>query len=419
MNIVIVLDHAHVNGGQAKVALDSAKGFARRGARVTVFAAVGPVDPSLLDAGIEVVCLGQTELVKAPLIKGVVQGIWNDPARRALGELLARLPAGDTVVHIHGWAKALSPSIAPAIAASGHPGVYTMHEYFLFCPNGGFYVYPRNEICRRTPMSLSCVTTNCDARSLPHKAWRLARQVAVDHMSRLARCARHVITISAMQEDIVGALLPPGSVVHRVANPIAVPDMGPKERAGRAFLFVGRLSPEKGVAIFAEAARRLGVRPVIVGGGPAAGELARDYPEAEMLGWKSAQEILPIMREARALVFPSVWYEGQPLTVYEALATGTPVIVSDVCAGREAVEHGVNGLWFKSGDPAALAEAMTVLGDEAAADAMTARAHARYWQAPLTLDRHLDGVTRVYEAALAGARRTSSVTADAVEAATA
>ena len=59
---------------------------------------------------------------------------------------------------------------------------------------------------------------------------------------------------------------------------------------------------------------------------------------------------------ARALVFPSVWYEGQPLTVYVFLALGAPVIVSDICAGREAVAHGENGFWFRSSDVESLSE---------------------------------------------------------------
>ena len=65
--------------------------------------------------------------------------------------------------------------------------------------------------------------------------------------------------------------------------------------------------------------------------------MEKEFPQARFLGWRSPQEVRSLLRAARALVFPSVWYEGQPLSVYEALALGTPVIVSDLCAGREAV----------------------------------------------------------------------------------
>ncbi|MBE7245076.1 MAG: glycosyltransferase family 1 protein, partial [Actinomycetospora chiangmaiensis] len=45
MHVVLVADHASINGGQAKVAIESALGLAARGVRVSLFAAVGPVDP--------------------------------------------------------------------------------------------------------------------------------------------------------------------------------------------------------------------------------------------------------------------------------------------------------------------------------------------------------------------------------------
>ena len=166
---------------------------------------------------------------------------------------------------------------------------------------------------------------------------------------------------------------------------------------------MGRVSPEKGVGLFAEAARRIGAAPVIIGDGPSVEEIRRRYPEARLLGWQSPDEVRQHLHRARALVFPSVWYEGQPLTVYEALALGTPVIVSDVCAGREGVVHGETGLWFRSGDPASLAEALRALSDSSVARRMGEAAHRRYWANPMTLERHVDGLLAVYGEAL-GAR---------------
>ncbi len=64
-------------------------------------------------------------------------------------------------------------------------------------------------------------------------------------------------------------------------------------------------------------------------------------------------------------MFPSLWYEGQPLTVLEAKGLGTPVIVADGCAGREEIEDGVSGLWFKGGDADDLARALERIGNDA------------------------------------------------------
>jgi predicted phosphoribosyltransferase len=140
INIVIAVDHASVTGGQAKVALESALGLKQAGFRPIVFAATHPVDPRLAAAGVEVVCLDQPDLLgNSSKAAAAAQGLWNFHAAEQMRRLLARLPRENTLVHVHGWAKALSASIARPIQLSGLPAVYTMHEYFMFCPNGGFY----------------------------------------------------------------------------------------------------------------------------------------------------------------------------------------------------------------------------------------------------------------------------------------
>ena len=400
MHIVVVADHAYVNGGQSKVAIESARGLAARGHAVTYFAAVGPADATLAAAGVAVVCTGQGDINTTSPVRFLFQTLWNARAAARLGELLASCDPRDTVVHVHAWAKAVSPSIGPVLAACGLPCIYTIHEYFLMCPNGGFYDYQQHEVCRRVPNSLSCLVTNCDSRSYAHKLARVARAGLVA-AGGLARAFPDIIMISALQEANARPFLDPGIRLHRVDNPIDVEDRGPKPAPGQDFIFVGRVSPEKGVAHFCDAARQAGVKPVIVGDGEQRGELEQAYPEASFLGWKSPGEVRDLMRAARVLVFPSIWYEGQPLTIFEALAQGTPVIVSDICAGREAVEHGHNGLWFRSGDAKDLAAALRALSDEATAVRMTQDAYRRYWANPLSLARHVDRVEGIYRDLLA------------------
>ena len=139
----------------------------------------------------------------------------------------------------------------------------------------------------------------------------------------------------------------------------------------------------------------------VVGDGPERAELERAYPEATFVGWQPPEAVRARMARARALLFPSVWYEGQPLTVLEAQAVGTPVLVSDICAGTEAVVAGVTGLHVACGSVSAWEDAVRRLVDDATADRMASAAYDTYWAAPLTLERHLDGLAQVYRAALA------------------
>lgn len=399
--VVLVVDHGYVSGGQSKVAIESAIGLKTAGARPIFFCACGPVDARLHDAGVETILLEQQDMLShSSRLAASAQGMWNARAADALARALAPLPRDETIVHVHGWAKALSPSIAVPIRASGLRAVYTNHEYFLFCPNGGFYDYRADEICGRRPLSLSCWSRNCDSRSYPIKLWRNARLAFAQRIG-LAACFSDFVLISDLQERLLEPCLPRSARRHRVCNPVDVAPLGEKTSVSGEFLFVGRLSAEKGAALFARAARAAGVTPTLIGDGPIAGEIARDFPEARLLGWRAPTEVRAAMRAARALVFPSLWYEGQPLTVLEAKALGAPVIVSDACASRDEIADGVEGLWFKSGDAASLATSIERLKDDALAHRFGAAAYRSYWANPPTLQRHVDETLRVYRKMLA------------------
>jgi glycosyltransferase involved in cell wall biosynthesis len=410
MTIVICSDFGGVTGGQAKVAIESAIGLKRAGLRPVFFAATGPIDASLVEAGVECLCLEQHDLLGNPSrAAAAAQGTWNRRAAAELGRLLSRLPRERTIVHVHGWAKALSPSIAMPIATSGLPAVYTLHEYFLFCPNGGFYNYQKSEVCHLRPLSADCWRTHCDSRNYPRKLWRNARLTLARDFARLPEVFSDFVTISEFQRAIVAPYVPKHVKLHRLANPVGAKDLGAKpDPAAGDVIFVGRLSPEKGAFLFAEAARKVGLVPTFVGDGPVARELVARFPEARVLGWQSGDAVQALMRAARALVFPSLWYEGQPLTVLEAKALGVPIVVSDSCAGRDEVEDGVTGLWFKGGDADDLARALAKLRDDKRIAAMSHAAYRAYWADPPVLDRHVAGLTAIYQGMLDG-RRSPSV----------
>jgi len=401
--IVICVDHGYVSGGQSKVAIESAMGLRAAGARVILFAGCGPVDERLVAAGVETVCLGQHDILSNPSrFAAGCQGIWNSRAAEALAKTLAPLPRDRTIVHVHGWAKALSPSIARPIQAARLPAAYTVHDYFMHCPNGGFYNYPNKEVCSLRPMSTACWLTNCDSRNYVFKLWRNARMFVTQHVAHLTQTFSDILLLSNLQEEVLQNCLPKGTALHRVTNPVDVEPLGQKSDPTTGdFLFVGRLSPEKGASLFAEAAQRANVIPVFIGDGPTSEQLRTRFPQARFLGWRSPAEVRAAMREARALVFPSIWYETFGLTALEAKAMGTPVIVADGCAAREAVDHGVTGLWFKSGSVDALTSAIRMLLKDELIVELSRQAYDAYWAAPATLERHVAETVAVYEQMLA------------------
>lgn len=358
--VVVVNDHGFINGGQAKIAIDSAKALAASGLDVVFFTACGPVDEGLAKAGVEVVCLDQSDILSEPRrLLAAGRGLWNFTAARDLRALLEARDPRKTVVHCHGFAKALSPAIGPVVVGGPWAHVYTCHEYFLACPNGGFYDFQKNEICTRRALGPACLTTNCDVRRPAHKAWRVARQATLWSFGAMPRRLKHVIYVSETQRRVLERYMSPRTSLHYVQNPNTVAAKS-RVRAedNDIFLFVGRLSPEKGATVFARAAKIAGVRAVVIGDGAERAAIAAANPDAEMIGWVQPETVDVWMRQARTLVFPSLWYETDGLVVREALARGVPVICGSWTAAAEMLGGGAMGCLWPSASTSALADCL-------------------------------------------------------------
>ncbi|HET7535295.1 MAG TPA: glycosyltransferase family 4 protein [Candidatus Didemnitutus sp.] len=398
--VVILNDYASLTGGSSAVAIASAIGLAARGLRVTYFACVGPVAPVLRAVpNLEVHCLDQPEIARDPKRgRAFFTGLRNARAVAALRGVLAGKDPSRTLVHVHTWMKALSPYALDEVEAQGFPLVVTLHDFFIACPTGGFYEHHTGRLCQRTPLSGSCLRCNCDRRSYPQKLWRSFRTYLQNERLRVPRRAAHYIGVSNFSVDLLRPYLPDDVPVTVVRNPAECPDEGPVDvRRNEAMVFVGRLVPEKGVRLFAYAARRTGLPAVFIGDGELREELHSLCPEARFTGWLSPEGIRAELRRARALVFPPLWYETLGLVAIEAAAAGVPAIVSDRCAATDYVWHGENGLHFSHGSVEALAIAMRELANDAPRAATLGRAaYDWYWNNPWTVDRHVDELLAVY-----------------------
>jgi glycosyltransferase involved in cell wall biosynthesis len=400
MNVIVINDFAYVDGGASKIALGSAKALAHFGHRVTLFTAVGPVDPGLLDVeNLSVTCLQQREVADDPnRMRAVIQGFWNVTAQDQMRMLLATLSPSNTIVHVHTWTKALSASVVQAALSRGFRVVLTLHDYFTVCPTGGFFDHSKQAICHLQPMSATCIATNCDSRSYGHKLWRVGRQWIQSHAGNLPVGEMDFISISNFSEKILAPMLPAEAKVHRVRNFI---DMDQKPVANvegnHLFSFSGRLSPEKGPQLLAECSRSLELDVLFIGDGILREQLAKIAPRASFTGWVSSEAACEAMRRSRALVIPSLWYETQGLVVAEAVAMGIPVIVPTTCAARDWVEDGVTGLLFRGGDVFDLAQKIVFLRDHPeAAATMGKQAYQEYWQHPARLSDHCAELEKVY-----------------------
>lgn len=351
-NVIILCDVATANGGASKVAIQSAVGLSELGLNVTLFSSVGPVDPLLQKSRVQVVCLGQKDILSEKnRLKAVIQGVWNHRAYSCLRELLDKYDKEDTVVHSHVLIKALSPSLWAVLANYRFKVFVTLHDYFLFCPNGGLYNYKKQEICSICPSSLRCFRTNCDSRSYIHKIWRDIRQLIQRKAFANIQDIRF-ISISTLNKQLCLPYL--GKYTkgwYELHNPIEVNTKDAVDIVNNhAYLFMSRLSPEKGLDLFCEAITQLGLEGIVLGDGELREEYEIRYPNIKFVGWVTGKIKENYIKASKALVFPSKWYEGAPLTIIELKSYGIPCIVPDLCAASEEIEDGKSGLIFKTGN---------------------------------------------------------------------
>lgn len=399
-NVLVLSDYAFLKGGAEKVALTSATALADAGLNVRLFSAVGPVAKGLDRLTVE--CLDQYDIASDPnRLRAMWKGTWNISAKARLAKTLSSLSPNDTVVHAHQWNKALTTSVFDAVARKGFRYVLTLHDYFIACPNGGFLNYPKTEICTKEPLSVGCIFSNCDVRSWTHKAWRVQRHVVQNKLYNLPARTKHCIYVSSFSHSVLRKYLPAETNWYHVSNPSDFDRAGRVDIASnQTFLFVGRLSAEKGPLVFAKAARQAGVRAVFVGDGEARDSILQADPDAIITGWLDREGVLEQYRQARALVFPSLWYECQPLAVLEALSLGVPVIVSDKCAGADAVVDGVNGYRFSRGSVPELVEKLRLLQDDDHAGCLSEQTYHRAHTTSIGMKEHVGKLMDVYDRVL-------------------
>ena len=396
-NIVVAGDYCYVEGGAAKMAINTAILLHREtDYNVTFFGGCGEPAPELQESGVTVVALGLPDLLQNPSkADAFIHGIYNETVYRKAAELFRGMESGETVLHVQAWTKVLTSAIFKAAHDCGVRIVLSVHDYFLACPNGGCYNYVRGEICTLDPMSAACIRCNCDSRSFAYKGWRVLRQRRQNR--ELKGIPIHYIFTSAYQREQLHRRGVKSNHESYIRNVISV---GPRHRVraeeNGIFLLVARMAPEKGVGLFCEAVTRAGVRAVAVGDGPLKAELEKKYPNIEFPGWQTGAEIRQWGEQARCFVFSSVWYEASPLIVPEMQAFGIPCIVTDCSAATDTMEDGKNGLIVPAAAPD-MEAAIRKFGDDGVVKAFSEATYDGFDEDGCSAAVYVERLREVYE----------------------
>ncbi len=354
----------YVKGGAERYYLDLSRGLAARGHTVIPFAMDHPRNEPTEYARYfvsEVDYHGRLGLGEK--LRAGMRSIYSRETVRKLTQLVER--ERPDVAHLHNIYHQISPSIITTLARLGVPIVHTLHDYKVVCP--GYLFMSRGEICecckggryfnavRRRCLLDSPAASLVGALEAQIHAW-LGTYGKVDAFLCPSRF---------LMEKMAEHNVPRRQLVH-FPYFLPVDEYEPRFERSDYFIYLGRLSREKGIAtLLAALHRRAGTRYTcrILGEGPMEESLRRQAAEwnltnVEFSGYLQGEALQEAIRGAAFTVVPSEWYENLPFSVLESFALGTPVVGSRMGGIPEMVLHEQTGLTFTMGDAPELAAAL-------------------------------------------------------------
>lgn len=270
------------------------------------------------------------------------------------------------VVHVHNVFPLLSPAVYDAFYSAGVPVVQTHHNFRVLCANGLFFVNGR--LCEEClEDSKACIKHKC-VRGSRILSGLYARAIGLGWRRRAftRSITLHVALNPFFADKLVDGGIPENAI--RVCGNYISSFSEKVFNKEDYFLYLGRLSPEKGLFTLIEATRQVRTKMKIAGTGPMEREL-RNYIEShnlnhvELLGFVSGKRKVELIGKSLALVMPSEWYENFPIAAVEAQALGTPILASEIGGLPAVVDNGETGYLFRPGHASELADLMNRLNN--------------------------------------------------------
>ncbi|QHT71625.1 glycosyltransferase family 4 protein [Rhodocytophaga rosea] len=310
------------------------------------------------------------------------------------------------IIHVHNFFPLASPAVFFVAAKFGVPVIVTLHNYRLICPSYSLYydgkiyeksihkVFPIDAILKGVYRESKIQTASTVLMTGIHKltgTWKNK----VDRYIVLTEFAKNKFLDSSLQVP----------TEQLIVKPNFTDDLGiGEEQRENFFLFIGRLTGEKGIQTVLDAAATGKFTLKIIGDGPlkeTVESYAARYPNILYAGFQQKPFIISELKKCRALVFPSVWYEGFPMTILEAFSTGTPVITSKLGGMAEIVDDLQNGLHFLPGNSADLVDKIQVLSADAKLSIQLGKQARQDYLDKYTPEKNYTLLLSIYEQAIA------------------
>ncbi len=259
------------------------------------------------------------------------------------------------VVHVHNFYYKASPSVFWAAHLAGAKTVLTLHNYRLFCLNGIFF--------RDGKTCFDCHTAGNFSKGISEKCFKSSKifSTALSWSTQFHRSigtwknkVDKFVVINPFMPQLLSDIGISSDRIILKRNVLSNYETASLKEYGKRedfYLYVGRLSIEKGIHHLIEAFKKNGKKLLIVGDGDLVEYVKETISDnIQYLGAMSKDQVLNLYARCKALIFPSLWIEGMPMTIIEALSKGTIPIVATSVNTTLMIQPGQNGFLYEAGN---------------------------------------------------------------------
>jgi len=408
--VKVILAHKffHMTGGTEKYFQDLTAILEDHGHQTIPFTLQHPNNPNTPFARFFLKNLDYGEPSKIYRLKNVgrilARTLYSWEARRKIEALIK--DTNPDLAHLQSIEDHISPSILHSLRKYNIPVVQSINNYKLVCSSYRLYSFDRGEICKRCLYGkhYHAFLTRCVKGSLPASFLAMIEMYLHSLLKIYHLVDFFIVPNRFMEATLLGAGYPAQKIV-RLLNPLQLADYTPSYKFGDYILYFGRVVPEKGLMTLVQAMKRFpNLRLIIVGSGTQLEELINwvrgsRVKNIEFVGPKWGDDLMPYLAGARLVVVPSIWYEPSPMVIYQTLATGKPVIGSNI-GGIPDLLTEETGVLFQAGNVADLEEKIESLAfyDKRLRSMGCA---ARHWaEENLDPERYYDTLMEIYAQAI-------------------
>lgn len=294
-------------------------------------------------------------------INNITNYFYHTQAKKKLQQLIRQ--EKPDIAHVHLFWGQISPSIFSVLEQHNIPLVHTAHDYRMVCPAYTFR-NGKGEICEKCKHNqyYHCLLNKCSKGNLIESFLMTAEMYVRNIFFNPLKHLSGIIFVSnfAAQKHIQhkrGFQAVPSIVLHNFCH--IQPTQTPPQKENY-FLYLGRLSSEKGINTLLEVAKNNPtVQFKIVGTGPLESSLKEEYStyqNIQFTGHQTGEALTQLIAQAYFVVVPSEWYENNPMSIIESYSLGTPVIGSNMGGIPEIIKHNETGFIIEQGNKQALSE---------------------------------------------------------------